>query len=165
MPTPWPTPSSPIGSSITPPVATPTKDCDCQFCPDLFHRWQDRDRHEQTHLPHFIHCPLPHCEWRGNRTHTFKTHWMQKNHRPYHKFYRGFPQRSQIETYDPRPILNQLRSGTISQSQAEDQAIDAVQVRAFELQKPSMWKDPWGRSRKRASRDTYFSGNKWARVL
>ena len=74
---------------------------------------------------------------------------MQKNHRPYHKFYRGFPERSQIETYDPRTILNRLRSGEISLSQAEDQAIFLVQVKSYELQKPSMREDARGRLGKR----------------
>ena len=59
------------------------------------------------------------------------------DHRPYHKFYRRSPERSLIETYDPQLILDQLRSGIISHSQAEDRAIDSVQVKAYELQKPS----------------------------
>ncbi|KAN0138421.1 hypothetical protein V8E53_003884 [Lactarius tabidus] len=144
-----PTPSSPVENSV---VATPTKDWYCHFCLVPFHRWQDRGRHEQAHLPHFLHCPLPHCEWRGNRTHTFKTHWQKKDHRPFHKFYGHFPERSQIETYDPQPILNQFRNGEISFSEAADQAIFVVQVMAYELQKPSMWRHPWGRGRKQASR-------------
>lgn len=147
-----PTPSSPIESSITPLVATPTKDWYCHFCLDSFHRWQDRDRHEQTHLPYFFHCPIPHCEWRGNRTHTFKTHWKQKDHRPYHKFYGHSPERRQIETYDPQPILKQLRRGDIPSCEAKDEAVLLVQVKAYELQKLSMWTDPQGRSRKQASR-------------
>jgi hypothetical protein len=144
-----PTPLSPTKSSITPRVATPTKDRYCRFCSVSFYRWQDRDRHELTHLPYFFHCPLPHCEWRGNRLHTFKTHWQQEDHRPYHESYGHSPKRSQIETYDPRPIL---RNGDVSFSEAEDQAIFWVQVKAYELQKPGMWADPRGRSRKQALR-------------
>ena len=136
------TPSSPIESSVT----TPTKDCYCQFCSDTFHRWQDRDRHEVTHLPYFFHCPLPHCEWRGNRIHTFKTHWKQKDHLSYHQIYGNSPKRSQLETYDPRTILNRVRSGVISFSEAEDEAIFLVEVKSYELQKPSMRTNPQGRS-------------------
>ena len=152
LPVPCPAPSYPIESPITAPVPALTKDWYCQFCSDSFHRWQDRDRHEHTHLPYFFHCPLPHCEWRGNRIHTFKTHWKQKDHRPYYGIYGNLPKRSQIETYDPRQILNKLSSGEITLSEAEDQAIFCVQVRAYELQKPSMWTDPQGRSKKQALR-------------
>ena len=143
-----PTPSSPIEGSITPRFPAPTKDWQCHLCSDSFCRWQDRDRHEQTHLPYFMHCPLPHCEWRGNRTHTFKTHWHKKDHRPYHQIYGNAPKRSQIETYDPRPILNRLRSGRISLSEAEDQAIFSVMVKGYELQKPSMWLNAQGRGKR-----------------
>ena len=48
-------------------------------------------------------------------------------------------------TYDPWVILNQLINGAISLSEAEKQAIVLVRVKAHELQKPSMGRDPWGR--------------------
>ena len=52
-----------------------------------------------------------------------------------------------METYDPRVILNQIINGAISLSEAEEQAIVLVQLKAYELQKPSMGRDPWGRKR------------------
>ena len=147
-------PSTSIQGSITTPVIK-TKEWDCYICSESFHRRQERDRHEKTHLPHFIHCPLPHCTWRGNRTHLFKEHWKQADHRPYHRYYGRAPKGSQIETYDPCAVLSQLRSGAISLSEAEDQAIFLVQVKGYELQQPNMCADPWGRlggrSRKQAS--------------
>jgi len=149
----FPMQSSPasIQSSTTPLTTTTSKYWECFICFKPFHRRQERDRHEGTHLPYFLHCPIPHCKWRGNRTNLFKAHWRQ-DHRPYHQHYSRPPDGSQIETYDPWVILNQCRSGAISLPEAEDRATVLVQVRAYELQKPHMRTDPWGRSRKQASR-------------
>jgi len=77
-------------------------------------------------------------------------HWQQEDHRPYHQYYSHPPDGSQIETYDPWAILDMLRSGAISLSEAEDKAIVLVQVRAYELQRPNMVTDPWGRTRKQS---------------
>ncbi|KAH8996486.1 hypothetical protein EDB86DRAFT_2829148 [Lactarius hatsudake] len=98
-----------------------------------------------------MHCPLPHCAWRGNRSDLFKKHWQKENHRSYHERYGHTPEWSQIETYDPWEILSQMINGTISPSEGEAQAIFLVQVKAYELQKTEIWTNQWGRSRKQAS--------------
>ncbi|KAH8988045.1 hypothetical protein EDB92DRAFT_1069125 [Lactarius akahatsu] len=121
----------------------------CPICSESFLRRQERDRHELKHVPYFIHCPLPHCAWRGNRTDLFKKHWQQEDHRSYHEYYGRTPGRSQIETFDPWLILKQIINGAISLREAEDQANFLVQVKACELQKPSMLTDPWGRNKRR----------------
>jgi len=46
-------------------------------------------------------------------------------------------------------ILNQMIDGAISLPEGEVQAIGLVQVKASQLQKPSMWRDPWGRQKRR----------------
>jgi len=92
-----------------------------------------------------MHCPLPHCAWRGNRAGLFKRHWQQESHRGYHEYYGHTPKGSQIVTYDPWVILDQIIDGTLSLREGQDQAVVLVQVKAYELQKPSMWMDPWGR--------------------
>ncbi len=98
-----------------------------------------------------MHCPLPDCAWRGNRSDLFGKHWQQEDHRVYHEYYGHTPEWSLIETYDPWVILDQITNGTIFPSEGEAQAIFLVQVKAYELQKTSIWTDPWGRSRKQAS--------------
>ena len=95
-----------------------------------------------------MHCPLPHCSWRGNRAELFKKHWQQEDHQPYHEYYGHNPEGSQIETYDPREVLNKIQSGAISPCEGEDEAIVLVQVKAYELQKTNVWTDPWGRKKK-----------------
>ena len=143
-----PTSIFPIQSTIAPLVAN-TRNCwQCPICPGSFRRWQDRDRHKLAHVPYFMHCPLPHCTWRGNRAGLFKKHWQQEDHRSYHQHYGRFPERSQIETFNPWLILDQIVNGAISLRDGEAQAIFWVRVKACELQKPSMWMDPWGRNKR-----------------
>ncbi|KAH9054301.1 hypothetical protein EDB87DRAFT_107298 [Lactarius vividus] len=144
-------PSPPVHSTVIQRPTTTKNRSQCHICPKSFHRWQDRDRHQLTHIPYFVHCPLPHCAWRGNRTGLFKRHWQKEDHRSYYKYYGHNPKKSQFETYDPWEILRPMIDGTISPSEGEAQAIFLVQVKAYELQKTNVWTDPWGRSRKQAS--------------
>ncbi|KAI9431046.1 hypothetical protein H4582DRAFT_1328600 [Lactarius indigo] len=140
-----PASSSPVHSTITHGSTTTEDHWQCHICPESFCRWQDRDRHQWTHIPYFIHCPLPHCAWRGNRADLFKKHWQKEDHRSHHEHYGHTPEKSQIETYDPWEILNPIIDGTISLSEGEVQAIFLVQVKAYELQKLNVWTDPWGK--------------------
>ncbi|KAI9455346.1 hypothetical protein BJY52DRAFT_651669 [Lactarius psammicola] len=144
----FPASSSPIQITISPPVTSTRNRWQCPICQELFPRRQERDRHELTHVPYFMHCPLPHCAWRGNRANLFKKHWQQEDHRSYHGHYGHTPEWSQIETFDPWVILNQIVNGAISLREGEDQAIVLVRGKALELQKPSMWIDPWGRNKR-----------------
>jgi len=152
-----PQPNLPASSSLiqsavklVTPLVTTTRNCwKCPICPNSFPRRQERDKHELTHVPYFMHCPLPNCAWRGNRADLFKKHWQQEDHHAYHEHYGGHtPDGSQTETFDPWVILNQIESGAISLSEGVNQAIVLVQVKAYELQKMNVWTDPWGRSRK-----------------
>ncbi|KAH9074835.1 hypothetical protein EDB83DRAFT_1873967 [Lactarius deliciosus] len=143
-----PPPSYSIQSAITPPITATRIRWQCHICLESFHRRQERDRHELVHVPYFIHCPLPHCAWRGNRADLFKKHWQQEDHRSYHEYYGRTPEQGHIETFDPWVILKQIINGAISLHEGEDQAIVSVQVKAYELQKSSMWLDPWGRNKR-----------------
>lgn len=140
-----PAPSFPIQRTVTP-LTTVNNRWRCPICLGAFSRWQERDRHELIHLPYFMHCPLPHCAWRGNRAGTFKNHWRQEDHRSYHEIYGRTPERSQIETFDPWVILNQIANGAITPREGEVQAILLVRMKACELQRLSMWMEPWGRN-------------------
>ncbi|KAF8265544.1 hypothetical protein EI94DRAFT_1804271 [Lactarius quietus] len=146
-----PAQSSPFQSTIRPlavPAPKRQKRFKCSICSRSFHRRQERDRHESTHLPHFIHCPLPHCAWRGNRAGLFKKHWGREDHRAYHKHYDHIHNGREIETYDPWVVLNQFKNGALTFAEAEDQANVLVKVKAYELQKADIWTDPQGRNKK-----------------
>ena len=95
-----------------------------------------------------MHCPLPLCAWRGNRAGSFKKHWQQEDHRIYHEIYGRTPERSQIVTFDPWVILNQIANGAITTREGEVQATVLVRMKACELQRLSMWMDPWGRKKR-----------------
>ncbi|KAH9054303.1 hypothetical protein EDB87DRAFT_109029 [Lactarius vividus] len=147
-------PSSPNRRTVPSRITTTGSHLDlaCAICPESFPRKQERNRHLLKHVPYFMHCPLPHCAWRGNRAGLFKKHWQQEDHRAYHKHYGHSPRGSQIETYDPWAILEQVINGAISPREGEDQAIFLVQMKGFELQKLNMWMDPGGRNKKRSMR-------------
>jgi len=134
-------PNSPGPSSITPHVATTTSST-CFVCSKDFRRWQDRDRHELTHLPFFLHCPAPDCEWRGNRPNVFKDHWDREHDTEYS----GCPEPS--ETFDPQEILERIKNGNISLCEGVEEAILIVQVMGYDLQKWGMLERPWGRDGK-----------------
>ncbi|KAN0134004.1 hypothetical protein V8E53_008222 [Lactarius tabidus] len=137
--------SSLIQSTTTPFITSTRNRWRCPICPGSFSRWQELDRHKLTHVPYFMHCPLPHCAWRGNRAGLFKRHWQQEDHRSYHELYGRSPERSQIETFNPWVILDQIVNGAISLHEGKVQAISLVRVKACELQKLGMWLEPWGR--------------------
>ena len=88
-----------------------------------------------------MHCPLPHCAWRGNRADLFKKHWQQEDHRAHHKTYGYTPKKSQIQTYDPWSILNQINDGCLCIHEGKAQANFFVQVKAGELKKTKIWMD------------------------
>ena len=90
-------------------------------------------------------CPLPHCAWRGNRVDLFKSHWQREDHCSYHVYYGRIPKSSQIETYDPWIILNQIKDGLISIHEGKNRANNLVRQKACALQKTNIWTDAWGR--------------------
>ncbi|KAH8988105.1 hypothetical protein EDB92DRAFT_1817726 [Lactarius akahatsu] len=144
--------SSSNHGTVPPCVTTTGNRLKCTICTESFPRKQERNRHLLKHVPYFMHCPLPHCAWRGNRPGLFKKHWRQEDHRAYHKHYGHSPSGSQIETYNPWAILDQIVNGAISPREGEGQAIFLVRMKAFELQKLNMWMDPGGRNKRRSVR-------------
>ena len=140
------TPIFPSQINITTPmdIANPKNPRQCPACGHKFTRWQDCDRHILTHLPHWIHCPLPHCAWRGNRSKSIKLHWKRQDHLQYHEFYGRTLRREQFAIFEPRDLVNQIKAGTISTSDATFQALNSVVVKADQLQKSSMLENSWG---------------------
>ncbi|KAH9064011.1 hypothetical protein EDB87DRAFT_1820639 [Lactarius vividus] len=136
MPQPYP-PTWASQTNTASPATTTGNPKECPICHDIFTRWQDRDRHLVTHLPHWIHCPISNCTWRGNRVRQFEDHWGRE-HRSYH-----IPGRNQFEIFDPQEFVNQINAGTIPVV-ATGRAIERVLAKAGQLGKPSMSKDPWG---------------------
>jgi hypothetical protein len=110
----------------------------CPACGLKLYRWRDRDRHILTHLPHWIHCPLPHCAWRGNRVKSIAKHWMRQDHLPYHESYGLTPRLEQFQIFDPQEFVNLITAGIISASDAAVLALIIVGVKAKQLQKSSM---------------------------
>ena len=55
---------------------------------------------------------------------------------------------SQIETYSPKEILDQIKNGAISLPKGQEDAVLLVQIKSYELEKPDMLAHPWGRNRR-----------------
>ena len=144
-----PTLPSQIDITITTAAAAPGNSKQCPDCELKLTRWQDRDRHILTHLPHWIHCPLPHCPWRGNRIKSIKQHWKRQDHLRYHEFFGRTPRREQFAIFEPQELVNQIKAGTISTSDAAFQALNSVVMKAEQLQKSSMSENLWGYKLKR----------------
>ena len=139
-----PTLPSQINSTTTPATAIPGNPKQCPACGTKLNRWQDRDRHISTHLPHWIHCPLPHCSWRGNRIKSIELHWKRQDHLRHHESYGSTLRQEQFEIFDPQVFVNQIKAGTISTKDAAAQALIIVTAKASLLQKPSMSENRWG---------------------
>lgn len=140
-----PSASTTTSSASTLPTSTTTstgRPWQCLTCSATFARWQDRDRHIITHLPHWIHCPFPDCPWRGNRVEKFKKHWQ--THPEDHESYGLIPQREQFEIFNPNYFLDQIKTSTIPAHAAAVYAVDRVFQKADELQKPSLSANVWG---------------------
>ncbi|KAF8265543.1 hypothetical protein EI94DRAFT_1735503, partial [Lactarius quietus] len=87
----------------------------------------------------------------GGRDRYLLSHWQQEDHRGYHVYYGRAPKRSQIETYNPWIILNNVKDGAISIHEGKNLAKVLVQTKACALQKADMWTDPWGHNRRQTS--------------
>jgi hypothetical protein len=136
--------SSPFNSTTSPTTMALRDSKRCPECRAKLTRWQDCDRHILTHLPHWIHCPLSHCPWRGNRVKSFEQHWKGKDHSQFYQSCGGIPKREHFEIFNPQVLLNPIKAGTISVSVAAVQACIWVVEKSVQLQKPSLYKNVWG---------------------
>ncbi|KAI9452219.1 hypothetical protein BJY52DRAFT_946770 [Lactarius psammicola] len=128
---------------VTSPGATSSSSgyiCQSPTCLTRFRRWQDRDRHLLSHLPHRIHCPLLDCQWRGNRVNVFVKHW-ETNHSGQPG---GTPGPSEFIVYDTKVFVNLINNGIISVDVAGKCALDLVHMKANQLRKLSLSSNPWG---------------------
>ena len=114
----------------------------CKICLTVsFHRRVDLDRHiQQIHLPCWVFCPYPPCEWRGRRTDELQDHLARY----------GCNQNStekEFRIYNVHIILDVIRdagSHDVIQN-AQNWAVHLVNERARELGRRGWIMDPWGR--------------------
>jgi hypothetical protein len=112
--------------------------CPVSGCPTSLSRVQDQRRHLLTHLPHWIHCPVPDCIWRGDRYNAFLKHWGND-----HPSRIPVPDEDQYKTYDPQQLMKAISEGVCIQD-AQKYAISIVKKRALEFRKPELSENPWG---------------------
>jgi hypothetical protein len=112
----------------------------CPLCGRTFPRKQERDRHVGTYLPYCLFCPSDRCCWRGDRAYDLKTHWLTT-----HADLGKCPQPDDCRIYNPDPLVQSLISGNSTIGQVREIALQAVRIRAPELDKVGVWDDEWGR--------------------
>ncbi|KAH9026650.1 hypothetical protein EDB84DRAFT_1563669 [Lactarius hengduanensis] len=100
-----------------------------------FSRRQEWERHVLQHLPHFICCPYPDCNWSGNRRgYPLMDHYPQDQ----------VPDRvtshdSEFTIYDTKPLARWLLNREVTLEEAIDDANAMVREKAVELGKWDMW--------------------------
>ena len=119
--------------------------CPVPGCPKSLGRTQDKRRHLLTHLPHWLHCPAPGCNWRGDRFDVFVRHWSSNGHPSGIQV----PNEDECRIYDPQPLMRAISDSTLDIQAAQREAISMVRRRALELQKPELSDNPWGSKCKR----------------
>jgi len=112
------------------------------FCPDckeqVGYRQQELKRHMlSAHLPCWIYCPHPSCNWRGTRKEELNKHVDKEQCGPQ-------PERDQYQIYDIRLILGWILEDDVPLNVAVGYALDFVGERAMELGKVEAWRDLWG---------------------
>lgn len=91
------------------------------------------------HLPCWIFCPYPSCNWRGTRTYALKSHLDRNKCGPSPEF------EDQCQIYDTNLILGWILQDDLPVQVAASYALDFVGERARELGKLETWRDLWGR--------------------
>lgn len=121
----------------------PKLPCPVSGCTSWLGRNQEQRRHLLTHLPHWIHCPVPDCPWRGDRANAFAKHWS--THSPGSRV----PNEDQYSIYDPKPLMRAICDSGLCIQEAQGRAISMVKGKASELRKSELSDDPWGSKSKR----------------
>ena len=112
-------------------------------------RQQELDRHYQMfHLPCWLFCPLPGCQWRGGRVDEFNKHW-NGTHQSDQK-----PAKEQYQIYNVKMVLDWIKELQDDDVilMAQNFAVDLVKERALELGRQDWLQDPWGYSGRQARR-------------
>lgn len=111
----------------------------CPICERHFRRWQERDRHLESYLPHSIYCPD--CNWTGRRQWDFKEHWKRK-----HKDAGRVPGEDENEIYNTNDYVKSILEGTPVDDVARS-AFAEAQERLGKLKKTEMGANVLGRNR------------------
>ena len=131
----------------------------CPVCHKSFRRWQDRNRHLQSHLPYWIGCSFDSCSWRGYRIDIFKKHWYRE-HQPTSRP----PDENGSKLYDPVPLVDRIVEGSVLIEDAENWAVERIKKIAVVLEKEVLLADPWGWKDKNWMDSRQYSHRRFAKM-
>ena len=113
----------------------------CPACGSKFGRVQERNRHVEQYLPHWILCPSPGCIWTGRRQSDFKEHRKHK-----HPDAGQASREDDYELYDTKDFVNSIIRGSPVDEVARS-AFAKAQEGLGRLGKPDVGAKVLGRSR------------------
>jgi hypothetical protein len=107
-----------------------TEPCPFSNCRVRCGRRQEMERHiREHHLPYYIHCGQPGCDWTGNRSYALRNHLTRKH---------IGVRMSEVEAYmiyDAKGLVKQLLNKEINVEQAVGDAQFLFQKKAMQLGK------------------------------
>jgi hypothetical protein len=93
------------------------------------------ERHiREHHLPYYIYCEQPGCNWTGNRRYALRNHLTHKHAGV------SMPEVEVFMIYDAKGLVKQVLSKEISVEQAMGEARSLFRKKAVELGKLRIWK-------------------------
>ena len=116
----------------------------CAACRTSFGRRQELKRHIQSlHLPCWLFCSSPGCQWRGDRMDQF-----QRHNNNTHNGQNPPAEEQECWIYNMKMILSLIKdsAGSDAIMTAQCLAVELVKERALEIGKQEWLEDPWGRS-------------------
>jgi len=108
-----------------------------------FKRRQELERHIQSlHLPYWLFCSSPGCQWRDDRIDKLQ------RHRSTHNGQTASAGEQDCQIYNVKMILGLIKdsAGIDGITTGQSFAVDLVKERALEIEKQEWLEDPWGRS-------------------
>jgi len=112
-----------------------TEPCPFSNCTVRCGRPQEMERHiREHHLPYYIYCEQPGCNWTGNRRYALRNHLTHKHAGV------SMPEVEVFMIYDAKGLVKQVLSKEISVEQAMGEARSLFRKKAVELGKLRIWK-------------------------
>ena len=119
----------------------------CPVCDEVLRRPQDREGHILLHLPHWLHCPIGDCAWRGDRWLNLRKHRLKM-----HPSSGEEVDRKESMIYDPWPLVESIKDGATLQIVTQN-AISLVRERALRVKKLALWEGNFSGRKEKKDKD------------
>jgi hypothetical protein len=111
-----------------------TETCPFPKCRVRCGRPQELERHILQHLPYYIYCEQPGCNWTGNRLYALRIHLADKH------LGVPVPELELFMIYDAKGLVKRLLNEEINVEQAVGEARSLFHKKAVQLGKLGSWR-------------------------